>query len=185
HKNGGIIINSRLKNQIICAVLAAVTAVLSQIQVPIGPVPINLAMLSVFIAGGLLSPNLAALSQLIFVLLGAIGLPVFAGFSGGIGVLAGPTGGYIAGYIAAAWLTSFIIKKSGSKSIVIVVLAMIAGLAVCYTLGTAWFVYSRKVSIAKALMLCVVPFLIGDALKIAAASLISQRLKRIKQLALQ
>lgn len=87
---------------IITALFAALTAVFSQISIPIGPVPVNLALLAVFTAAGLLSPGRAVLSQVVYLLLGAVGVPVFSGFRGGFAVLAGPTGGYIVGYIVAA-----------------------------------------------------------------------------------
>ena len=82
-----------IKKLTLCAMLAALTAVMSQLLIPIGPIPINLAMLSVFVAGGLLGSSAAALSQTVYVLMGAVGLPVFAMLTGGIGIVLGPTGG--------------------------------------------------------------------------------------------
>ena len=95
-------------NLVFCALFAALTAVLSQFAIPIGPVPINLATMSLFIAGAVLGSKLGGLSQLVYVLLGAAGLPVFSEFSGGLQIIAGPTGGYIIGYIATAWIVGFI-----------------------------------------------------------------------------
>ncbi|WP_312642569.1 biotin transporter BioY [Hydrogenoanaerobacterium sp.] len=165
------------KKMILCALFAALTAVLSQLAIPFGPVPINLAMLSVFIAGGLLGAGVALLSQAVYVLLGVIGLPVFALLTGGPGIVFGPTGGYIVGYIAAAWLVGFISSKT-SKKYWQLVLAMAAGLILCYALGTAWFMFVTKNGLIQSLLLCVVPFLIGDALKIAAAAFLVTRLQR-------
>lgn len=171
---------------IITAFFAALTAVCSQIAIPIGPVPINLALFSVFTAAGLLGLAKGTISQVVYVLLGAVGVPVFAGFKGGIGALVGPTGGYIIGYIFAALVTSLIFwlfrnKFSSAKVVVrvlISVLAMVAGLFICYAFGTAWFLISSGVPFAKAMMACVIPFLPGDAVKIAVATLLTIRLKK-------
>lgn len=147
------------------------------IPLPFTPVPINLATLSVFLAGGLLGSKGGAISQLVYVFLGAIGLPVFAQFTGGFGILTGPTGGYIIGYVAGAWLTGFVIEKLGQgfyKNII----AMVAGIAICYTLGTLWFMLSTSTGLVAALVMCVIPFLIGDAIKIAAGAVLVKRLHK-------
>ena len=158
-----------------CAMFAALTAVLSQVAVPIGPVPINLATFSVFLSGGVLGAAGGLVSQGVFVLLGAAGLPVYSGFKGGLGVLAGPTGGYLAGYLAAAWLTGVLSRRLGRRPQMLA-LSMALSMAVCYFLGTAWFMIVTKRELWESLTLCVFPFLIGDALKIAAAAVLSARL---------
>ncbi len=167
------------KRMILYALFAALTAVCSMISIPLPftPVPINLATLSVFLAGGLLGSKGGAISQLVYVFLGAIGLPVFAQFTGGFGILTGPTGGYIIGYVAGAWLTGFVIEKLGQgfyKNII----AMVAGIAICYTLGTLWFMLSTSTGLVAALVMCVIPFLIGDAIKIAAGAVLVKRLHK-------
>ena len=167
------------KRMILYALFAALTAVCSMISIPLPftPVPINLATLSVFLAGGLLGSKGGAISQLVYVFLGAIGLPVFAQFTGGFGILTGPTGGYIIGYVAGAWLTGFVIEKLGQgfyKNII----AMVAGIAICYTLGTLWFMYSTSTGLVAALVMCVIPFLIGDAIKIVAGAVLVKRLHK-------
>ncbi len=172
---------TNIKKIVVCALMAALTAVLSQIAIPMAPVPINLAMLSVFIAGGLLGPINGAISQAVYVALGAIGVPVFASFSAGVGIIVGPTGGYIIGYIIAAFVTGIIIKHS-NKSYTMHIVAMIAGLIACYILGTAWFMYVTKTALVASLMMCVVPFLIGDALKIALATILVKRLRKVIKL---
>lgn len=168
----------KTKNLVVCALMAALTAVFSQIAVPIGPVPINLALLSIFVAGAFLGPVYGTLSQLVYVLLGAISIPVFANFSGGLGIIVGPTGGYIIGYIFTAFITGIIIKKS-NKSILMYIIAMVLGLVACYSLGTAWFIYVTKRTLIESLTLCVFPFLIGDAVKIALAIVITKRLEKV------
>ena len=176
------------------AFFAALTAVCSQILIPLPftPVPINLATFAVFMAGGLLGAVKGGASQLIYVLLGAAGAPVFSNMEGGLGKLAGPTGGYIFGYILAALVIGLIINMitrrddrlrsstdgRGRPSLhrVSFVIAMTAG-AVCYfTLGTAWFMVLTGRGLAESLTMCVWPYLPGDALKIALAAYLVKRL---------
>jgi biotin transport system substrate-specific component len=172
---------------VLCGLFAALCAICSFITIPLGftPVPINLATLAVFLAGGILGKKYGTISLVVYVLLGAVGIPVFAGFKGGLGVLAGPTGGYIIGYIAAAFLVGFIVdtaiskldKASFVKSLVINIIAMIIGLAVCYALGTAWFMISTGTGFGAAMVSCVIPFLPGDAMKIALAAILVAKLR--------
>ncbi|MDR1558854.1 MAG: biotin transporter BioY [Clostridiales bacterium] len=161
------------------AFFASFTAVCSQISIPLPftPIPINCGLLSVFMAGCILGSKKGALSQIVYVLLGCVGLPVFANFHGGAGAIIGPTGGYIVGYIAAAFISG--LPGKGSCHAVITGLSMAAGLFVCYALGTAWFVISAGVHITDALYMCVIPFLIGDAVKIVCAIVLSKRLKML------
>lgn len=163
-----------------CALFAALTAVFSQIAIPIGPVPINLATLAVFCAGALLGPSLGALSLAIYVIIGAAGAPVFSLFRGGIGILTGPTGGYIVGYIPAAFIVGLLIEKlNKSKKIYIYPAAMLCGMLTYFILGTAWFMFSTGTGFLGALMVCVVPFLPGDFLKIAVATMLAKRLSHV------
>ncbi|WP_195984983.1 biotin transporter BioY [Clostridium sp. D33t1_170424_F3] len=165
------------RNLVLCALFVALTAVLSQIAIPVQPVPINLATLSVMLAGGVLGAKNGAVSQAVYVLMGAIGLPVFSSFSGGIGIVAGPTGGYIIGYIAAAWLIGLLAGRCGGK-VWQLALVMTAGELLCYLLGTAWFMIFTGTGLLESLLLCVVPFLLGDAAKIVVASLLVPALNR-------
>ena len=157
------------------AVFAALIAVFSQISIPIGPVPINLALLAVFAAGGMLSAAEAVFAVLLFLVLGAAGLPVFAGLNAGLGALAGPTGGYLIGYFPAAFLAGIFCKER--RGFWGYAAGMLLGLVACYTLGTAWFVISAKAEIWYALGVCVFPFLPGDAVKIALAALLSVKVR--------
>lgn len=164
----------------ICALFAALTAVLSQIAIPLEPVMINLATFSVFLAGALLGAKLGAISQGVYVLMGAVGIPVFSMFRGGPGVLFGPTGGYIAGYILAAGLIGFIIEQYGNK-LCVLLLAMFAGFLTYMTAGTCWYMFITQSDLKTALMVCVVPFLLGDALKLIVAALVAYRLRAMVQ----
>ena len=163
------------------AVFAVIMAICSWISIP-AAVPFTLQTFGVFIAVGVLGGKRGSLSVLVFILLGAIGIPVFANFSGGIGVLAGPTGGYIIGFLFSALLMWAMEKLPGKKSVMQIV-SMIAGLIVCYAFGTVWFVivYGRMngpIGFAAALASCVVPFIIPDIIKIALAYVLSRKLRK-------
>ena len=178
---------SRTSYMALCGLFAALMAICSFISIPLGftPVPVNLATLGVFLAGGLLGKKYGTVSIAVYVLLGAVGVPVFAGFKGGVGVLAGPTGGYIIGYIAAAFLVGLLVEvlapKAGRavREILACVIAMIVGLFACYLLGTLWFMVSTHTGVWPSLVSCVFPFLPGDAIKIAAGAILVQRLRRL------
>lgn len=162
---------------------AALTAICSWISIPLGftPVPMNLATMAVFMAGGLLGAKYGAISLAVYGLVGAVGVPVFAGFRGGFSVIAGPTGGFIAGYIAAAFVVGLLVsaayERGNALRTLIIVLAMVAGLAVCYSFGTAWFMISTHSKFVPALMACVIPFLPGEAIKIIAGTILVKKLK--------
>ena len=120
---------------VICGVFAAVMVVCSWIAIPLpSGVPINLAVLGVLLSAGCLGFRYGTLTQLVYVLLGCVGLPVFAGFNGGLHVIAGPTGGYIVGYILCAGIVGFIASRT--KSFWALVGAMILGLSLIHIYTT-------------------------------------------------
>lgn len=161
----------------VCAVFAALSAVLSQVSVPIGAVPINLTHVSIFIAAGLLGKTYGTVSQIVFVLLGAVGAPVFSGFRGGLGVVFGPTGGFIFGYILCAFITAYIIEKFGYSWFVMII-AMYAGWFLTYVTGCVWFMVVMKTNdIFAVLSACVVPFLLGDIPKTVISVIAVKKLK--------
>jgi biotin transport system substrate-specific component len=172
--------SARLRSLILCSLFATLTVVGSILQIPLPftPVPINLALLSVYLAGGLLGAKYGSISQAVYILLGVIGLPVFSGFLGGVGVLAGPTGGYIIGYISAAFIIGMITGTGKNPVVWRLIAALTAGTVACYTLGTLWFMICTGASLIAAVSMCIVPFLIGDVLKIAAAVFLIKILKR-------
>lgn len=176
--------NNKNYNLILTALFTAVTAVLAglSITIPITPVPISLATFGVLLAGGILGAKYGSLSMFIYVLLGAVGMPIFSGYTGGFSALAGPTGGYIIGYIACAFiigfLTDYAYNKSSAHSLIFAVfIGGILGTAACYTFGTAYFMFQTKNSLIASLGMCVVPFLIGDSLKIVLSSILILKLK--------
>ena len=163
------------------AVFAVIMAICSWISIP-AAVPFTLQTFGVFVAVGVLGGKRGTLSVLVFILLGAIGVPVFAGFSGGIGVLAGTTGGYIIGFLFSA-LVMWAMESLWGKKPVIQILSMVVGLVVCYAMGTIWFmvVYTRTtgaVGLGTVLGWCVIPFIIPDLVKIALAFVLSRRVRK-------
>lgn len=162
------------------AVCTAVMAVCSWIFIP-AAVPFTMQTFGVFLAIGLLGGRNGTLAVLIYLLLGAVGLPVFSGFAGGIGHLFGPTGGYIIGFVFSA-LFMWLMESLFGKSLKVLILSMVAGLLICYAFGTAWFivVYTKNtgsIGVMTALTWCVFPYIIPDALKIVLAAGLTRRLR--------
>ncbi len=151
------------------ALMTAVLCVLGPLSIPIGPVPISLTNFVIYITLYLLGTKLGTLSYCIYLLLGTAGLPIFSGYSGGLAKLAGPTGGYLVGFIAMAVIAGIFIQKNHGKT-VMSVLGMILGTLAAYAFGTIWFVFEAGCTIWYALTVCVFPFLIGDAAIILIAS---------------
>ena len=176
--------NSKLTQTIFIGLFAALIAVCSQIQIP-GAVPFTLQTFAIFLAGGLLGGKRGTISVLVYILLGAIGLPVFAGFKGGIGALLGTTGGYILGFIFSmlVFVAFELLLKEKAKKIIPLGIAMVVGLIICYVFGTAWFmiVYTNTkepIGLITALSWCVFPFIIPDIVKITLALTLTSRLKK-------
>jgi len=166
----------QLKCMVYAALMAALTAAGAYIAIPVGPVPIVLQNLFVMLAGLLLGGRWALIGMGVYLLAGAVGLPVFAGGAGGIGKFVGPTGGYLFGFAAAAYLVG-IISEQGRRKVLIDVLAMIAGTLVIYAFGITWLKVVTGMSLSKSVAVGMLPFLIGDAIKIAAAIPIARALR--------
>ena len=172
---------SKTYDMVYIAIFAVLMAICSWISIPM-TVPFTLQTFGVFISVGILGGKRGTVAVLVYILLGAIGVPVFAGFSGGFGVLLNTTGGYIIGFLFSALVMWGIEKVFGRKP-VMQILSMLVGLIVCYAIGTAWFmvVYSRAngaVGLGTVLGWCVVPFIIPDLVKIALAFVLSARLRQ-------
>ncbi len=168
--------SQQLKRMVYAALMAALTAAGAYIAIPLGPVPIVLQNLFIMLAGLLLGGRWGLISVAVYLLAGAVGLPVFAGGTGGVGKFVGPTGGYLLGFAAAAYLIG-IISESGRGRVTIDVLAMVAGTLIIYAFGVSWLKVVTGISFSKALTVGMLPFLIGDALKIAAAIPIARALR--------
>lgn len=161
---------------VLSALLCALTAALSQLIIPIPPVPATLALLGVHLCAALLGGRQAALCVGAYLLMGLCGLPVFAGFAGGPGVLLGPTGGFLLGYLPCAWLTGTLCRRESGFARLC--LAMAAGTVCCYACGALYFMLVSGSGPAAALTACVLPFIPGDAAKAALAAALTLRLRR-------
>ena len=166
----------QLKLMIYSALMATLTAVGAYIAIPIGPVPIVLQNLFIMLAGLLLGGRWALISIGVYLLAGLVGLPVFAGGTGGIGKLLGPTGGYLVGFAAAAYWIGTISEK-GNRSVLVDIFAMVSGTLIIYVFGVSWLTFVTGMSISKAIAVGMLPFLLGDALKIAVAIPVAKSLR--------
>ncbi len=175
---------TKTKKLVLCAVCAALTCAVAPLSVPIaGLVPISLATFAVLFSGILLGGRMGAVSQAVYLLIGTVGLPVFAGYTSGIGRLLGPTGGYLIGYVPMAFVAGALYyrfgrHRTGGRKYAMMLLAMLAGEGILYLFGTAWFCIVTGTGVLAALMSCVLPFLLGDAAKITAVMLVTPSLER-------
>ena len=189
------------------AMMSAVLCVVAPftIPVPVSPVPLSLATVAVYLAGVLLGAKKGTGCVIIYLLLGMVGLPVFSGFSGGAGVLLGPTGGYLIGYIPCVFVTGGLLERGWSFKqkkkcfgveekavrpwwrVVWNAFAMALGTILCYALGTAWFMFvmDGTYTVVQALLVCVVPYVVFDLIKILAVAAIAvpirKNLRRIER----
>lgn len=170
--------SNQLRIMVYASLFAALTAVGAFVAIPIGPVPIVLQNMFVYLAGLLLGSRWGLASVGVYLLAGACGLPVFAGGLGGISRIVGPTGGYLIGYLPTVYIIGKISNRAHPR-VIFDVLAMICGSIALYACGITWLKIVTGMTIAKALALGLVPFLIGDALKIAAAAAIAKALRPI------
>ncbi|WIE72361.1 biotin transporter BioY [Curtobacterium sp. MCJR17_020] len=146
---------------------ALLTAGAAQVSVPLWPVPITGQTLAVLLVGSALGARRGALSMLVYALLGVIGLPVFAGGSAGFGVLVGPSGGYIVGFVAAAALVGWIAERFGDRPLQNSVLSFALGTVVTFAIGMGWLAVSLGLDLQQTLEFGLYPFVIGGAVKAA------------------
>jgi biotin transport system substrate-specific component len=154
------------KNLVLIAFFSAITAVIAPFTIPLpfSPVPLSLSLFAVFLSGAILDKYSAFISQTVYILLGAVGLPIFSGFRGGLGVIAGATGGYIVSYAFMAFIIALILEKTG-RSYLTYVLAMLFSLIICYSLGVAWLTAVMKIGFFKAFLVGAVPYIAFDTIK--------------------
>jgi len=160
------------------SLLAALMTAGAYISIPVGPVPIVLQNMFVFLAGLLLGSRWGLASVGVYLLAGACGLPVFAGGMGGIGRIVGPTGGYLIGYLPAVFILGYLSQK-GAARLGFDILAMIVGTIILYACGVTWLKALTEMPWSKALTVGMLPFLIGDALKIVAAAVIARTIRPV------
>lgn len=171
---------STTKNIVLVGLMSAIFCILAPISLPLPftPVPVSLGIFVVYINSYVLKPKFATISTIIYILLGLIGLPVFSGYSGGVGKLFGPTGGYILSYIPTTFIVSFFFYKFLENRIMHI-LGMLIGLSVCLLFGTIWFSIQTGNSFLASLSLCVYPFILGDIIKIIISSIIGPKIQKV------
>ena len=167
----------RTKQMVLIALMTPVTCVLGPLSIPLpfSPVPISLTNFAIFLAIFVLGMKSGTISFIIYLLRGAVGVPVFSSFRGGFQVLAGPTGGYLIGFIFLALIMGFALDHFDRK-LVPTIIGMIIGMAVCYAFGTVWLAKLLSLSFKEGLMMGVIPYLPGDAAKIIIAAIVGPKL---------
>ena len=164
---------------VLIAMMTAITCILAplSIPIPVSPVPISLTNLVLLISVYILGWKDASISFIIYLLLGLAGLPVFSGFSGGLGKIAGPTGGYLAGFIFMTVIAGLAVDIFSGKRLPAVI-GMALGTAVAYAFGTAWLAIQMDLTSISALSIGVLPYLAGDTLQIILAVIAGPMLKK-------
>ena len=173
----------QLAGFIYSAIFAALISVMGLIAIPlpISPVPITGQSLAIMLAGGILTARQAAFSVLTFLLLGAVGVPVFAGMSGGIGILIGPRGGYLIGYLVGAIVIA-LAKGKNNNSWRLAFANIVGGIIVVYILGVAWLSFVTGMGLEKAIMVGALPYIPGDLFKVLMATVVGVAVnKRLMQ----
>ncbi len=173
--------SQRTKSTILCALFVALITICSWISIP-SAVPFTLQTFAVFLTAGLLGTKRSLAAIICYILIGSIGVPVFANFQGGFAVIAGPLGGYIIGFVFTALIAGIVIDRFKNSTLA-AASGMVLGLIACYAFGTVWFTYIYTgaltwAGIAASLSMCVIPFIIPDIIKISLAVLLTKRLKK-------
>lgn len=175
------IMRNNIQNLTFTALMAAVLCVIGPIVIPIGMVPVSFANMAIYLTIILLGKKRSIISVALYLLIGFVGLPVFAGFSGGAGKLLGPTGGYLIGYLVLSLIGCSLLekgKKQGKQKIWYQIFALGVGNLGLYFVGTAWLMYQSKLNLMSALSVGVIPFLFFDVIKILLAISIGNSIKR-------
>lgn len=175
-------VNNKTQDMVLISLFAVLMAICSWISIPTA-VPFTLQTFAVFLAVSVLGGKKGTIAICIYLLLGIIGIPVYAGGTAGIGMILGNTGGYMVGWIFSGLVMWMMEKFLGRKTWALA-LSMLMGLLVCYILGTVWFmvIYARKaeqIGLWTAIAWCVVPFVIPDLVKIGVALAVQKRLANI------
>ena len=173
-------VKNRTQDMVYIALFSVVIAVCAWIVIPMA-IPFTLQTFAVFLTVAVLGGKRGVLAVLLYLLLGAIGIPVFSGFTGGIGILLGHTGGFIMGFLLAALFMWAAERLFGRKSVVLAV-SMLIGLLICYVFGSLWYrmVYAPDAEggMKAVLATCVLPFVLPDLLKIALVFPVRKRIKK-------
>jgi biotin transport system substrate-specific component len=168
--------SDHVKRLVFAALFAALTAVSAPVGIPLSPVPITLQTFFVMLSGAVLGAYFGALSMAVYLLLGFIGLPVFANFESGLGVLFGPRGGYLIGFVLCAIVTGLIVKRLKRPGLLWYGLAMAVGTLIIYACGVSQLSLVMQMPLDKAVIVGALPFIPGDALKIIVASFVAKKM---------
>lgn len=175
--------NYKIKKMTMTALMAAVMCVLGPLSIQIGPIPISLTNLAIYLAVYIVGGKMATLSYLVYFLIGLFGMPVFSGGGAGPAKAVGPTGGYLIGFFLLALICGLFIDRKWNLpkpvKYMLHFIGMCLGTAVAYIFGTIWFVVSTQTEIVKAIMTCVVPFIGVDILKMIIALVIGGTIKEV------
>ena len=170
----------KAKNMALCGLFTAILALCAWLSVPMGDMVITLQTFGIFLTLGLLGGKRGSITICVYLLLGAVGAPVFSGFRGGLGALLGTTGGYIFGFMLTALI--YWIITSVKDAPLTRLLAMILGMLLCYSCGSWWYMTrylsGGQLTLGLVLMKCVIPYLIPDAIKLILAWILTGKLKR-------
>ncbi len=173
-------INTR--QMILVSLFAALTAVGAFVTIPIGMVPISMQNMFTILSGMVLGGKLGAFSQLIYIFVGTVGLPVFSGFRAGPGVLLGPTGGFLIGFVLSSYIVGMLIENIKNMNVYVYLSIGILGMIIIYLTGVTQLILFAKIGIKDAVMVGIVPFLPGDCLKVITATFLAVRIKSVVSL---
>lgn len=174
-KGSSAAVRINTKELVLTAAAAAIICVLAPWKIPVEPIPITLATFAIYLISAVFGWAKGSAATAVYILLGAVGAPVFSGFMGGFHVISGVTGGYIIGYIPLAFITGLISSKL--RGIIGCAAGMTAGTVLLYLFGTAWYCLFAGVGVASAIAGCVLPFIGFDAVKIVMASVLAVRIR--------
>lgn len=172
--------NPKITAMVTYAIVTALMCIFGPMSVPIGPIPVSLTNLIIYFAIFIIGTQGTTIAFVVYLLLGIVGLPIFSGYQGGPAKIAGPTGGYLIGFIFMSIICGVVYNKfKGSKlDIPMTVLGMIIGTLVAYAFGTVWFVYQAKCELGYAISVCVIPFIPFDLGKIVIANLLGRAVRK-------
>jgi biotin transport system substrate-specific component len=170
----------KAKNMALCGLFTAILALCAWLSIPMGDLVITLQTFGIFLTLGLLGGKRGSITICVYLLLGAVGAPVFSGFRGGLGALLGTTGGYVFGFMLTALI--YWIITSVKDTPLTRLLAMILGMLLCYSCGSWWYMTrylsGGQLTLGLVLMKCVIPYLIPDAIKLTLSWILTGKLKR-------
>lgn len=175
-RNSDNVSKSRMRAMVEVAVITAVTCVLGPLAIPIGPVPISLTPFAVFLGVYILGMKKGTIAYVIYLLIGMAGVPVLSGFTGGVGKVLGPTGGYLMGFILMALVAGLFIDRFYDR-VWLQVIGMITGLCICYAFGTIWLAFQAHLAFKAALLAGVIPFIPFDIAKIAVSVILGRAVR--------